>query len=319
MPKKALVVGIDYYQEYKNLNGAVNDAYEVKSALERNGDGTRNFGIKLITSSGEDTSVAREELRSQVEALFRDENHHTVLFYFAGHGHLDTLGSFILTSNCKHGNDGISLDEILKLANSSPAKNKIIILDCCHSGNAGSSIDLGNKSILAEGITILTASTEKQFSVEVDGKGVFTTLLVDALNGGAANLLGQITPGSVYAHIDQSLGEWEQRPIFKTNVKSFISLKSVNPAISLEDLKRITELFEEKTFEFELDSTYEHTSEDRIPERSEKFHVLQRYNRVNLVIPVNAAHMYDAAMESKSCKLTVLGQHYWNLVAKNTI
>ncbi len=319
MPKKALVVGIDYYQEYKNLNGAVNDAYEVKSALERNGDGTRNFGIKLLTSIGENNTVVREELRSQIEALFRDENHHTVLFYFAGHGHLDTLGSFILTSDCKHGNDGISLDEILKLANSSPADNIIIILDCCHSGNAGTSIDLGGKSILAKGITILTASTEKQYSVEVDGKGVFTTLLVDALNGGAANLLGEITLGSVYAHIDKSLGEWEQRPIFKTNVKSFLSLKSVNPAISLEDLQQITKLFKDKASEFELNPTYEHTSENKIPEHSEKFHVLQRYNRVNLVVPVNAAHMFDAAMESKSCKLTVLGQHYWNLVAKNTI
>jgi len=36
--------------------------------------------------------------------------------------------------------------------------------------------------------------------------GVFTGLLVDALSGGAANLVGDVTPGSVYAHIDQSLG-----------------------------------------------------------------------------------------------------------------
>jgi len=35
---------------------------------------------------------------------------------------------------------------------------------------------------------------------------VFTGLLVDALSGGAANLVGDVTPGSVYAHIDQSLG-----------------------------------------------------------------------------------------------------------------
>ena len=25
---------------------------------------------------------------------------------------------------------------------------------------------------------------------------------------------GDITPGSIYAHIDQSLGAWEQRPLF---------------------------------------------------------------------------------------------------------
>ena len=40
------------------------------------------------------------------------------------------------------------------------------------------------------------------------GAGVFTTLFVDALGGAAANLIGDVTPGSVYAHIDQSLGPW---------------------------------------------------------------------------------------------------------------
>ena len=56
-------------------------------------------------------------------------------------------------------------------------------------------------------MTVLTASTADQFAMEVPGggAGVFTTLLVDALVGAAANLLGENTPGSVYAHIDQSL------------------------------------------------------------------------------------------------------------------
>ena len=39
-------------------------------------------------------------------------------------------------------------------------------------------------------------------SMESGGSGVFTSLLVDALNGAAANLVGDVTPGSVYAHID---------------------------------------------------------------------------------------------------------------------
>ena len=59
---------------------------------------------------------------------------------------------------------------------------------------------------------------EEQYAIESKGTGVFTNLLVDALYGAASNLIGDVTPGSVYAHIDQSLGAWEQRPIFKTNV-----------------------------------------------------------------------------------------------------
>ena len=38
--------------------------------------------------------------------------------------------------------------------------------------------------------------------------------------------------------------------------------------------------------------------------------VLQRYVKVNLVRPVGAPHMWHAARQSKSCELTVLGEHY---------
>lgn len=49
------------------------------------------------------------------------------------------------------------------------------------------------------------------------------------------------------------------------------------------------------------------------------FSILQRYVKLNLVIPVGEEHMYYAAIHHKSCKLTAQGQHYWNLVKKNTI
>ena len=43
--RKALIVGIDYYQNVSQLYGCVNDSYSVKSVLERNSDGTLNFDI----------------------------------------------------------------------------------------------------------------------------------------------------------------------------------------------------------------------------------------------------------------------------------
>lgn len=49
--RKALCVGIDSYQNINDLHGCVNDANSVKSALERNGDGTLNFEVKLMTST----------------------------------------------------------------------------------------------------------------------------------------------------------------------------------------------------------------------------------------------------------------------------
>ena len=43
------------------------------------------------------------------------------------------------------------------------------------------------------------------------------------------------------------------------------------------------------------------------------FKELQLFESVGLIEPVGAEHMYFAAMENKSCKLTALGLHYWNL------
>ncbi len=56
--KKALVVGIDDYPAAP-LNGCVNDATEVASKLETNGDGSPNFGIVRITSDNENVTSAR--------------------------------------------------------------------------------------------------------------------------------------------------------------------------------------------------------------------------------------------------------------------
>jgi len=55
------------------------------------------------------------------------------------------------------------------------------------------------------------------------------------------------------------------------------------------------------------------------PENTRIFSILQQYNRLNLLEPVGAPHMWHAAMESKSCRLTVLGEHYRKLVEKNRI
>ena len=104
------------------------------------------------------------------------------------------------------------------------------MLDSCYSGIAGARPGQQMAKI-TDGMTILTASTENQYASEEQGSGVFTTLFVDALSGAAGNLVGDVTPGSVYAHIDQSLGPWAQRPVFKTNVTTFVSLREVTPPI----------------------------------------------------------------------------------------
>lgn len=314
--RKALVVGIDHYVHAPPLFGCANDAHGVKHMLERNADGTVNFDVKPKIGTVP-VGVSRKDLRDSIRNLF-DGGGEIALLYFAGHGHIEETGGYILSSDSADGEEGIPLSEILTFANRSKAENRIIVLDSCHSGIAGSTADT-SRAELSEGITILTASGADQYATEYNGAGLFTTLLVDALSGAAGNLVGQVTPGAVYAHIDQSLGAWEQRPVFKTNVKRFVSLRHVSPPIELAELRRLSELFPSAGYEFKLDPSFEPEGTEPSPVNTHTFRILQKYNRVNLLVPVGADHMYHAAMQSKRCRLTALGEHYRRLSERGRI
>jgi hypothetical protein len=330
--RKALIVGIDHYTYLTPLSGCVNDAHAVASMLECHADGSPNFVTpRILTGTGPAETVERGEFKEAVRELFGDDAE-IALMYFAGHGYMEDTGGFLCASDCKSGDDGFSLTELMSFANQSKAQNNVIILDSCHSGIAGNrSAPFRGVAEINQGMTLLTASTADQYAMEFPGDraGVFTNLLVDALGGAAANLVGDVTPGSVYAHIDQSLGPWAQRPVFKTNVKTFVSLRKAAPPIPLADLRALATHFPHAGYEFNLDPAYEperseaHPQAPTIPPPDPKknavFAVLQNYARVNLVRPVGAPHMWHAAMQSKSCKLTALGEHYRHLVAKKLI
>jgi len=321
--RKALVIGIDDYPSAP-LNGCVNDASAFSSIMETNGDGSPNFDVRLITNV-----ATKAELKGQIKDLFSGDAD-TALFYFSGHGYLDDISGYIVTPDYQKNDEGVSMDEILTIANDSKAKNRVIVLDCCHSGSFGSPKNAGGKSThIREGVSILTASKDDEAAMEVNGHGVFTNLLLDGLQGGASDLRGHITPGSIYAYIDQALGPWGQRPVFKTNITRFTSLRTVIPQVPIEILRSLTNFFPTSTEQFDLDPSFEVTNnldiehnvvEPYANERNvQKFKALQKLESVGLIVPVHEQHMYFAAMNSKSCKLTALGYHYWRLVKDKRI
>jgi hypothetical protein len=83
------VVGINYYKD-KAINpllGCVNDAKGVKSVLDRHGDGSKNFEVKLKVASNKNNTIKRKTLKNEIKILFKDDNE-IALFYFSGHGHI---------------------------------------------------------------------------------------------------------------------------------------------------------------------------------------------------------------------------------------
>lgn len=318
-----MCVGIDSYQNYDDLHGCVNDVNGVKAALERNGDGTLNFAVRTLCATSKDSYITREYLKDAIQDLFVDESE-IALFYYAGHGSYDALGGYLCTSEVERVDQGLSLNDLMGIVADSHAQNKIVILDSCFSGRVGNSNEMQNYSVLHNGTTILAACDENQYASEENGHGIFTSLLIEALYGGAMNLLGDVSPGNIYSYIDSSLGGWEQRPIFKANIKQFVSLRKNTPPISIKELRRITGIFDTPYDEYALDPTYEpdkHEADIKEVslEHQEIFAILQKYVKLNLVVPVNAEHMYYAAINYKSCKLTAQGQHYWSLAKKGNI
>jgi hypothetical protein len=188
-----------------------------------------------------------------------------------------------------------------------------MLLDCCHSGALGNLPAIGDKVLLREGVSILTASRGSQVTVEIAGGGVFTSLVCAALDGGASDVLGKVTIASIYTYVDQLLGAWDQRPLFKALVSKLIPLRTCNPVVPLEILRKLPNHFPSENAEFQLDPSFEPDVPPRHPEHEAIFRNLQRFRDARLLAPVGEEHMFYAAINSKSCKLTPLGKFYWRL------
>lgn len=321
--RRALLVGLDDYSN-SPLAGCVNDATDLYQLLELNEDGTKNFDVKLVTGG---TNGYLANLKASTRELFGSRAD-VALFYFSGHGTVTHGQAYICPLDSSNDAPGLRLEDLVEWADHSAniIPNRIIILDCCFAGNAGNRAlfsETISKALLGHGTTILTASRENELSSECLTEngihGIFTYLMLDALRGGAADILGRITPAGIYSHVDQSLGSWDQRPLFKTHVDSFLVLRTTKAKVSIDVLRMLPTYFPTPDSHYSLTPEHEHSDSDGNPRTDgnsklqQEFLDLQFCNRVGLVAPVDEPHMYWAAMHSKSCKLTALGKHYWRL------
>ena len=324
--RKALLIGIDNYPGPNKLNGCVADVESLSERLTRDGNGDPLFDVKKLEDIG-----ASDDAMDSINQLF-DGDADIALFYFSGHGFANPTGAeLVFPEDISSYHKGITLNDICQIANRSKIKNKIIILDCCHSGDAGKRDMNAQESELFPGITILTACRGNESAMEADGHGVFTQLLCKALDGEAADVCGNITPSSVYTYVDSLLGAWEQRPIFKTNVSSFVVLRKVELRVQKAVLRKLPCYFRDADSEYKLDPSYEFTNAHkyeeyyklRQPLATEEhvkiFQDLQKLQKIGLVEPVGEEYMYWAAIRSKSCKLTSIGRHYWQLAKKGKL
>jgi hypothetical protein len=318
--RRALLVGIDDYASAP-LAGCVNDANALAAVLGKHHDGSPNFDVKLLTAPPDD--ITRAVLRRNIEQLLK-EPADVALFYFSGHGTENNLGGFLVSQDATRYDEGVPLTDVLTFANQSPVREVVILLDSCHSGAMGQLPAIQNDNVnIREGISILTASRSSEVAIETGGMGLFTSLVVAALDGGAADIVGHVTVASAYAYVDESLGPWDQRPLFKSHVSTLTPLRDAEAAIDVSILRQLPEWFPRPDAEYALDPSYEPdkgVAPGPVNKEHERiFGCLQKCRAAKLVEPVGEEHMFFAAINSKSCRLTPLGRHYWRLANEGRI
>ena len=310
--KRALLVGIDNYDHINALAGCVNDVQALMPLIARHEDNSPNFDCRALRS--DERRVDRRDLLGAVDALLSGSAD-VGLLYFAGHGSAEANDVTLVTQDGADGDLGVSLSVVMGKVQQSQVREVVVILDCCFSGGAGGVPQLGGDvAVLRSGVAILTASRSDQPAEESPaGRGLFSFYLQGALDGGAADVLGKVTLAGVYSYLSESFGPWDQRPTLKGNLERLYELRLCSPHVPITSLRRLPDFFPDPHAELPLDPSYEPDAAPQNPEHEATFGILQQCRTAKLVEPVGEEHMYFAAMNSKSCRLTPLGHHYWRM------
>ncbi len=329
MARRALLVGIDVYARLRPLHGCVSDTLALEQSLAFHADRTANYACKRLVS--DERVVTAQALRDALQTLFEFDDE--VILYFSGHG-LNVGGQgYLATQDSREDMPGLPMAELLAMANQSPAREVLIILDCCHAGAFGEPTAqaqgpaFGEELALTEemaghfreGRTLLAATRSHESAVEVRGQGMFTQLIIGALSGAAKDVRGRVSAAAVYGYVEQAFGPWEQRPMYKSNAIRHTSIRNCGPDISAADLQRLPELFPQADALYQMDPTYEFSHKTAIPDHVKIFQVFKRYRDNRLLRTTIDPDLYFVAMHRTHVRLTPLGQYYWQLAKLNLL
>ena len=320
---RALLVGLSEYNHVPPLKGCANDAHEMEAVLRSHEDGSTNYDCLVLTSPGQQP-VTRKLLRKVWAQLF-DNYDEDIVFYFSGHGHPTDVGGYLVTQDAEPGDPGLSMNDLLTLANRSRARSVLLILDCCFAGGLGnppvlqSDGSIENLALLRKELTILAASRPAQTAGEAGGLGVFTRLVVGALKGGAADVRGNVTAAAVYAYVEQALGPWEQRPVYKSHAYRFLPVRRCTPSVPDSLLRELPVIFKKVDDQFRLAPSFEFTEPSAVPADVAMYDKFKVLRNARLLMTEKNKDLYFIALDSGLVWLTPLGQFYWQLARDRRI
>lgn len=260
MSRDALVVGINTYQHLPGLQAPARDAESVARCLESFGECRVVRLPEAITHQNPAISprgvVTTALLEEALIKLFKPAGKtipQTAIFYYSGHGLQRQAGiqeGYLATSdaNPAAGHYGLSLHWLRRLLQESPVSQRVILLDCCNSGEFFNMLEADPGARAGTDRLFMAAAREYEAAYEsLDSHhSVFTKALLSGLNpykvkGGIVNghsLTDAVNRG-LKGELQQPLFESSGSEIVLTRMSGMISPARDTPPPLLERLQKL--------------------------------------------------------------------------------
>lgn len=233
---RALLVGVCEYLKIKcqPLPLCKNDLFAMKTALVQG----LNVSSDNILLCGETGIVTRNELITSIHTVLKDATEDdTFIFYFSGHGGKNCL---VLSDSL------IDLQDLICTIEQIQTKNKIAILDSCHSGGFAldcvPAIDINEtvEHFAGRGFAILASCGAEQFSGFNEDRQIslYTSFVCDALTSRFLIRKGKKSLEAIneaifhFSELSNKKGEHNfPQPIFRSSVGGtiFFDVEEYNP------------------------------------------------------------------------------------------
>jgi WD40 repeat protein/energy-coupling factor transporter ATP-binding protein EcfA2 len=235
MSRDALVVGINTYQYLPSLKAPAQDAEAIAQQLHQYGEFRVHRLPEVIQEGkpqvGRKTSVTLRELETALINLFKPKGSNvpqTAVFYFSGHGIQRDAGIqegylALSDSNPEQGFYGLSLFWLRRLLQESPVRQRIIWLDCCHSGELLNFLEADPGAHPGTDRLFMAASREYETAYEsLEGEySIFTNALLTGLDPSRIPS-GVITNHALTDWVNHTLKGEIQQPLFESSGSEII-------------------------------------------------------------------------------------------------
>ena len=222
----AAIIGVGNYEDrgIANLPTYRMDLAMIGTALE---NGLKVPADNIRTVGGEDNNgYVTTTALAHVMADFRSKlgSEDIFIFYFSGHGR---------DKNIIFSNGQVELQSVIDFINKLPARSKLVILDCCYSGNFTSSgartmhFEELMTDFAGKGIAVLASSAADEVARLGPGgnHSMFTGALSTAINQSKKVHEGNVSLSDIYDETMFFVNAWnrnnpdkKQQPIFRSSL-----------------------------------------------------------------------------------------------------